>query len=113
MSKKKLPNATAPPLAPDITGPNMTDVPEMVTLTEVRARRMLDEKMVLVLMPVSHPTLWRMMKKGQFPIPTFVSANRCFWFEDVVLAWQNEIEGQGRGAASLMRVRAPPAKTTP
>jgi prophage regulatory protein len=62
------------------------------------ARRMFSERQVLAIIPVGHTTLWRMVKKGQFPKPTFVSPNRCFWFEDVVLAWQNEIEGQGRAA---------------
>jgi len=76
--------------------PIMTNAPET-------ARKMLSEKQVLAIIPVGHTTLWRMMKKGQFPKPTFVSANRCFWFADVVLAWQNEIEGQGRGAVSLKR----------
>jgi prophage regulatory protein len=61
-------------------------------------RRMLDERGVRAIIPVGHTTLWRMVKKGQFPKATFVSPNRCFWFEDVVLAWQNEIEGQGRAA---------------
>jgi predicted DNA-binding transcriptional regulator AlpA len=91
MPNKKLPDATAPPLAPNITGPNMTHAPET-------ARRMLSEKQVLAIIPVGHTTLWRMVKKGQFPKPTFVSPNRCFWFEDVVLAWQNEVEGRGRAA---------------
>jgi prophage regulatory protein len=91
MPKTILPDATAPPLAPNITGPNMTHAPET-------ARRMLSEKQVLAIIPVGHTTLWRMVKKGQFPKPTFVSPNRCFWFEDVVLAWQNEVEGRGRAA---------------
>ena len=68
---------------------------------DVRARRMLDEKQVLLILRVGHATIWRMVKNGQFPKPTFVSPNRCFWFEDVILAWQNEIEGQGRGSAKL------------
>jgi predicted DNA-binding transcriptional regulator AlpA len=94
MPNKKLPDATAPPIAPN--EPNVTAAPET-------ARRMLSEKQVLGIIPVGHTTLWRMVKKGLFPKPTFVSANRCFWFADVVLAWQNEIEGQGRGAANLKR----------
>jgi predicted DNA-binding transcriptional regulator AlpA len=68
---------------------------------EARARRMLDEKQVLLILRVGHATIWRMVKSGQFPKPTFVSPNRCFWFEDVILAWQNEIEGQRRGSAKL------------
>jgi predicted DNA-binding transcriptional regulator AlpA len=91
MPKTILPDATAPPIAPNITGQSMTDVPET-------ARRMLSERQVLMIIPVGHTTLWRMVKKGLFPKPTFVSPNRCFWFEDVVLAWQNEIEGRGRAA---------------
>jgi predicted DNA-binding transcriptional regulator AlpA len=91
MPKTILPDATAPPLAPNIAGPSMTDAP-------ATARSMLSEKQVLAIIPVGHTTLWRMVKKGQFPKPTFVSANRCFWFADAVLAWQNEIEGRGRAA---------------
>jgi prophage regulatory protein len=101
MPKNKVPDTTAPPLAPiepNITGPNMTDVPETGNVIEIRARRMLSEKQVLAIIPVGHTTIWRMVKKGQFPKPTFISPNRCFWFEDVVLAWQNEVEGQGRAA---------------
>jgi len=64
-----------------------------------RARRMLNEKAVLLILLVSHTTIWRMIKHGQFPKPTFISANRCIWFEDVILAWQNAIEGQDRDAA--------------
>ena len=64
-----------------------------------RARRMLNEKLVLAILLVSHTTLWRMIKHGQFPKPTFISANRCIWFEDLVLSWQNAIEGQGRDLA--------------
>jgi hypothetical protein len=41
MTKNKLPNATAPPLAPNITSPNVTDVPETENVIEIRARRML------------------------------------------------------------------------
>jgi prophage regulatory protein len=88
---------------PDGTGTYLTAAPEAGDVIEIRARRMLSERQVLAIISVGHTTLWRMVKKGQFPKPTFVSPNRCFWFEDVILAWQNEIEGQGRGAASQKR----------
>jgi prophage regulatory protein len=88
-----MPNKIVPPKEPpNITGAYLTAAPE------AGARRMLSERRLLEILPVGHTTLWRMVKKGQFPKPTFVSPNRCFWFEDVVLAWQNEIEGQGRAA---------------
>jgi predicted DNA-binding transcriptional regulator AlpA len=88
---------------PNVTDTHLTAAPEAGNVIEVRARRMLNEKQILAIVGVGHTTLWRMVKKGQFPKPTFVSANRCVWFEDVILAWQNEIEGQGRAAASLKR----------
>jgi predicted DNA-binding transcriptional regulator AlpA len=81
---------------PNVTGTSAA--PEAGDVIEIRPRRMLGEKQVLGIIPVGHTTLWRMVKKGQFPKPTFVSPNRRFWFEDVVLAWQNEVEGQGRAA---------------
>jgi prophage regulatory protein len=74
----------------------MTDAPET-------ARRMLDEKQVLNIIPVGHTTLWRMEKKGGFPKSTYISPNRRIWFEDEIVAWQKQIEGQNRGAARRKR----------
>jgi prophage regulatory protein len=82
----------------------MIDVLKPPGAVEVRARRMLNEKQVLTIVPVGHTTLWRMVRCGQFPKPTFVSPSRCFWYEDVVLAWQNQIEGQGRAAAGAKAI---------
>jgi predicted DNA-binding transcriptional regulator AlpA len=96
-----MPNKIVSKELPNVTGTHLIVAPEAGDVIEIRARRMLSEKLVLNILSVGHTTLWRMVKKGQFPKPTFVSANRCVWFEDVILAWQNEIEGQGRGAASL------------
>jgi predicted DNA-binding transcriptional regulator AlpA len=61
------------------------------------ARRMLNEKQVLQIVPVSAVTLWRMEKRGAFPKGTYISPNRKVWFEDEIVAWQNEINGRGRG----------------
>jgi prophage regulatory protein len=47
-----------------------------------RARRMLNEKQVLEIVPVSPSTLARMEKDGRFPKGHFISPNRKFWFED-------------------------------
>jgi predicted DNA-binding transcriptional regulator AlpA len=60
-------------------------------------RRMLNERQVLQLIPVSSVTLWRMEKRGQFPRGTFISPNKKIWFEDEVVRWQDEINGRGRG----------------
>jgi prophage regulatory protein len=63
-------------------------------------RKMLNEKQVLQIIPVSAVTLWRMEKKGQFPKGSYISANRKIWYEDEIIAWQNEINGRGRGRAN-------------
>ena len=65
----------------------MTNAPET-------ARRMLNEKQVLAIVPLSHTGLWRLEKAGRFPKPTFISPNRRIWFEDEIVAWQNEIDGK-------------------
>jgi prophage regulatory protein len=101
MPKKNLPNATAPPLAPNITGPNMTDAPEIGNVIEIRARRMLDEKQVLAIIPLGRSTLLRMEREGRFPKSTYISPNRRVWFEDQVAGWQNAVDefnpNRGRG----------------
>jgi prophage regulatory protein len=78
-----------------------------VTETEDRAlggpRRMLNEKQVLEIVPISRTTLFRMEKMGRFPRSTYISPNRRVWFADQVAAWQSEVDefnpsrGRGKG----------------
>jgi prophage regulatory protein len=51
--------------------------------------------------PVGHTTLWQMEKAGRFPKSTYIAPNRRIWFADEIVAWQKQIDGQRRGAASL------------
>jgi prophage regulatory protein len=60
-------------------------------------RRMLNEKQILQIVPVSAVTLWRLEKRGAFPKGTYISPNRKVWFEDEIIAWQNGVNGRGRG----------------
>jgi prophage regulatory protein len=66
-------------------------------------RRMLNEKQVLVIVPVSRTTLFRMEKAGRFPRSTYISPNRRIWYADEITAWQNTIDefnpnrGRGKG----------------
>src|ERR1700750_2367270 len=62
-----------------------------------RARRMLSERQVLELVPVSPSTLYRMEELGRFPKSTYVSPNRRLWFEEEIVAWQASIDGRRRG----------------
>ncbi|WP_256806334.1 AlpA family transcriptional regulator [Bradyrhizobium sp. Bra64] len=56
-------------------------------------RRMMSEAEVRAVVPVSRSTLWRMEREGKFPPATYISANRRVWFEDQIIAWQNQIDG--------------------
>jgi prophage regulatory protein len=64
-------------------------------------RRMLNEKQVLGIIPVSRTTLFRMEKTGRFPRSTYISPNRRIWYADEIVAWQNTIDefnpNRGRG----------------
>ena len=70
-----------------------------------RPRRMLSEKQVLEIVPISRTTLFRMEKAGQFPKSTYISPNRRVWFADQIIAWQNAVDefnpnrGRGKGRA--------------
>jgi prophage regulatory protein len=66
-------------------------------------RRMLNEKQVLEILPISRTTLYRMEKAGRFPKSTYISPNRRVWFADQIIAWQNAVDefdprrGRGKG----------------
>jgi prophage regulatory protein len=72
---------------------------------------MLSEDQVLEIVPVGRTTLYRMIKAGRFPKPTFISPNRRVWFEDEVIAWQNAVDefnpnrGRGKGRRSRASAR--------
>lgn len=57
-----------------------------------RPRRMLNEKQVLEIVPVSRTTLFRLEKAGKFPRSTYISPNRRVWFEDEIIAWQDAVD---------------------
>ena len=55
------------------------------------ARRMLTIDQVLQIVPVSRTTLYEMEKNKEFPQSHYITANRRVWFEDEVIAWQNNL----------------------
>jgi prophage regulatory protein len=66
-------------------------------------RRMLNEKQLLDIIPLSRTSIYRLEKAGRFPRSTYISANRRIWYEDEIVAWQNEVDefdprrGRGKG----------------
>jgi prophage regulatory protein len=71
-------------------------------------RRMMTEKQVLGIIPVSRTTLYRMEKAGRFPKSTYISANRRVWFEDEITGWQDAVDefNPNRGRGKRRRARA-------
>ena len=68
-----------------------------------RPRRMLDEKQLLIIVPLSRTSIYRLEKAGKFPRSTYISANRRIWYEDEIIAWQHVVDelnpnrGRGKG----------------
>ncbi|WP_296250362.1 helix-turn-helix transcriptional regulator [Pseudomonas sp. UBA4194] len=50
--------------------------------------RFLREREVLGATSLSHSTLWREIKRGNFPRPVPISAGRVGWRESAIAAWQ-------------------------
>ncbi len=57
-------------------------------------RRMFTEQQVLEITKFSSVTLWRRERDGLFPRRHHTSPNRVIWFEDEIVAWQNDIQRQ-------------------
>jgi len=73
-----------------------------------RPRRMLNEKQVLDIVPLSRTSIYRLERAGKFPRSTYISANRRIWYEDEIVAWQNAVDefDPNRGRGKGRRVRA-------
>ena len=73
-----------------------------------RPRRMLNEKQLLDIVPLSRTSIYRLEKAGKFPRSTYISANRRIWYEDEIVAWQNAVDEfdprRGRGKGRRQRV---------
>jgi predicted DNA-binding transcriptional regulator AlpA len=73
-----------------------------------RPRRMLNEKQVLDIVPLSRTSIYRLEKAGKFPRSTYISANRRIWYEDEIVNWQRAVDefnpNRGRGKGRRRRV---------
>ena len=81
---------------------------EISTRDKSRLRRMLNEKQVLDVVPLSRTSIYRLEKAGKFPKSTYISANRRIWYEDEIIAWQRAVDefnpNRGRGKGRRRRV---------
>jgi len=51
-------------------------------------------QLIPAILPVSASTLWRMVKRGDFPAPTKLSTRVTAWNREEVLRWVAETSGQ-------------------
>jgi predicted DNA-binding transcriptional regulator AlpA len=81
---------------------------EDVAPDKSRPRRMLNEKQVLDIVPLSRTSIYRLEKAGKFPRSTYISANRRIWYEDEIVNWQCAVDefnpNRGRGKGRRRRV---------
>jgi prophage regulatory protein len=86
---------------------------EIIPPDKSRPRRMLNEKQVLDVVPLSRTSIYRLEKAGKFPSSTYISANRRIWYEDEIVAWQNAVDEfdprRGRGKGRRQRVSSSPS----
>ncbi|MGJ5050065.1 helix-turn-helix transcriptional regulator [Bradyrhizobium oligotrophicum] len=68
---------------------------------------MLSIKQVLAVVPVSRATLFRMVADGIFPPSHSITAGRVVWYEDEIVAWQNNLPVNDKvGRRARLRVQA-------
>ena len=63
------------------------------------ADQLMNAKQVAALVNLSYPTLFRMMKRGEFPKPLQVSPRNVRWLETEIAEWQQNCpRNSGEGA---------------
>lgn len=54
--------------------------------------RLIDKRTLLRLVPLSYSTIWKLMRRGEFPLSVVVSG-RVFWRWQSIKTWLNELPG--------------------
>ena len=85
---------------------------DIAVLEKAGLRVMVGEAQVLKIVPVSTVTLWRMVKRGEFPPPTFITANKKIWWLDEIQKWQREVDGRRRSRRKRPKPRGAQSKSS-
>ncbi|WP_454621323.1 helix-turn-helix transcriptional regulator [Bradyrhizobium cenepequi] len=59
----------------------------------ISPRRMIDEKQLLEIIPISRSSLWRLQQADKFPRGILVTANKRLFYLDDIVAWQQSYQG--------------------
>ena len=54
-------------------------------------RKMLLQRELLEMIPVSRTTIWKWCAEGLFPKPVKLNSNRVAWFADEIIEWQEAV----------------------
>ena len=71
-------------------------------------RKVLSKRELTEMVGLSYPTVWRMMRRGQFPKPVPLSENRVGWLETEVADWlAGRVDARDTGVVNM---RQPPRR---
>ena len=70
--------------------------------------KILSKRELTAMVGLSYPTVWRLMRRGEFPKPVPLSENRVGWIESEVAAWlASRVDARDAGIVSM---RQPPRR---
>ena len=56
-------------------------------------RKIISKRQLLETIPLSYPTIWQMMRKGEFPLSIVIGTHgKIGWYESEVADWQTSCE---------------------
>jgi predicted DNA-binding transcriptional regulator AlpA len=64
------------------------------------SKRYIDRKRLLLKVPLSYPSIWARMKRGQFPAP-YVDGGKNFWDEDEVDQYVASLQRRSYGLTDV------------
>ncbi len=64
--------------------------------------RLLTRKQLLEIIPFSYPTIWELMRRGEFPKALLIGQQKVAWREDEIREWiesrpRQELKGDAEG----------------
>ena len=84
----------------------VSEVSVMEGEPEAEMREMLTAEQVLMMIPISRTTLFRLEEDKLFPQGIPVTTHRKLWFKHEVIQWQRELKDPDSAVCTAMRDRA-------
>jgi predicted DNA-binding transcriptional regulator AlpA len=74
-------------------------------------RRFIDKRALLLKVPLSYPSIWKRMKRGEFPAPRY-DGSKNFWAEDEIDAYLASLPKRGCYPERIAEASFTPGKST-